>query len=254
MATYTYLSLVPESLVVSMLPPPEFSTYLAVGTEKRSAGHAMCFDLKAGFRSDAFDLEAAVARCVPHPDGRPKHSVYAAIYRVLEHVPLDALGSLWLTTRDGRVLELKGTRTVPPLPGPHHLYEEICPVRPRVASILGPAEFARFMTDPRRPMHVPRICFADLALHGLAEDPAGGKADDLPYRHVGHLRQCLTQLDAEKGKHTKTVDRTPPGDFLFNAVHSGFYVGDPTGLLCYPFPSPEDLDRRHHDWWRSANV
>ncbi len=35
--TYLYLSMTPESLVASMLPPEQFGNYLAVGTRK-SAG------------------------------------------------------------------------------------------------------------------------------------------------------------------------------------------------------------------------
>ena len=34
----------------------------------------------------------------------PKRSVYLSAYRVLERVPLQAIGSLYLTTDDGRVL------------------------------------------------------------------------------------------------------------------------------------------------------
>ena len=33
MDIYLYLSLIPEALIASMLPPEEFGTYLAVGTK-----------------------------------------------------------------------------------------------------------------------------------------------------------------------------------------------------------------------------
>ena len=56
METYLYLSIMPESLIVSMLPPSEFGTYLAVGTKKSAHGQAIFFSLK-GLDSEAFNLQ-----------------------------------------------------------------------------------------------------------------------------------------------------------------------------------------------------
>jgi hypothetical protein len=254
MTTHLYLSMIPESLIVSMLPPEEFGTYLAVGTQKRSRGQAMFFNLKPDFRDAFFDVDAAARRCVPHPDGQPKHSVYVAVYRVLEHVPLDAVGSLWLATRDGRILELAPSSAPRSSAGKFHLYQEACPVHPQIASRMNPQEFCRFITDPARPFHVPRICFAELDLAELADDPEFGRADDLPYPNLGHLRDCLIQLGRPGGAPTKTVDRTTGADFPYRLIRGGFWLGDPRGCRHYPFPSREELDSKHHDWWRSANA
>ena len=255
METYFYLSMTPESLVASLLAPSAFGTYLAVGTRKRSRGEALFFDLKADFESDCFDLAGARARCVPHPGGEPKHSVYAAIYRVLEHVPLEAIHSLWLATAEGRVLELKSARAPAEFPGKYFLYQQICPVHPLIVSSLSPDAFCRFITDTSRPISVPRICFTDLDLGGLAEDPARGEdeASDLPYGRIEHLRDCLQQIAAQPEKHTKTVDRSHPQQFPYRCVKNGFYVGDQQGMLYYPFPSREEMERKHLRWWRSAS-
>lgn len=43
MKRYLYLSLLPEALIASMLPPEEFGNYLAVGTKKRTRGQAIFF-------------------------------------------------------------------------------------------------------------------------------------------------------------------------------------------------------------------
>ena len=43
MSVYLYLSLIPEALIASMLPPLDFGTYLAIGTKKRTRGQAMFF-------------------------------------------------------------------------------------------------------------------------------------------------------------------------------------------------------------------
>lgn len=248
MTTYLYLSMIPESLVASMLPPDEFGRYLAVGTRKQSRGQAMFFHLKGPFPSDYFDFSPIATRCVPHPDGTPKHSVYLAIYRVMEHVPLEAVESLWLVTPEARVLELRPGTIPAEFPDKYHLYQEICPVHPLIASSLPPDKFCRFITDPTGLLFVPRICFAELELSELARDPRRGRAADLPYPHLDHLRNCFVGLEEAPGKHTKTVDRIHPTEFPYRSVKSGFFLGDQNGMLYFPFPSREDLASKHYFW------
>ncbi|MBL7222427.1 MAG: hypothetical protein ISS72_01110 [Candidatus Brocadiae bacterium] len=252
MGCHLYFSMIPEALVASMLPPEEFGRYLAVGTRKRSRGQAMFLDLQDGFESDDFALANVEERCVPHADGQPKHSLYLGIYRVLERLPLDALNHLWLVTADGRVLELPPSEIPEQFPGRYHLYQEICPVHPLIATALPPVDFTRFITDRSRPVSVPRICFVELDLQGLADDPSDGNADDLPYAHLAHLRDCLVELDEDTSKNTKTVNRTHHEEFPYRCVKSGFFLGDQDGLLYYPFPSRQQLESEYYPWWRSA--
>jgi hypothetical protein len=253
MAIYNYLLLIPESLVISILEPESFGTYLATGTKKRAREIALYFDLKSDFKSDYFNMVQAARDCVPHPDGAPKSSVYVSTYRVLEHVPLDAIGSLWLTTRDGRVLELKQGTVPSSFTGRYHLFQELCPVHPLIASTKDPVEFRRFITDPKVRISVPKICFLELQLGELQDDPAHGKSKNLPYKRIDHLRDCLMEL-ADRGKTTKTVNRTQQEHVPYRVIKSGFYVGDSNSVLYFPFPSVEELEKTHHDWWRSATV
>ena len=64
MAIYNYLLLIPESLVISMLEPESFGTYLATGTKKRAREIALYFDLKSDFKSDYFNMVQAARDCV----------------------------------------------------------------------------------------------------------------------------------------------------------------------------------------------
>jgi len=254
MAVHLYLSMIPEALIASMLSPIDFGSYFAVGTEKKARGQAMYFAVDRGFASDYFPLSEIDSRCVPHANGQPKHSVYLSVYRVLEHVPLSAIGSLFLATRDGRVLEIPPVRSVPGQQHKYHLYQEICPVDPRVVSTLNPREFAELMTDPKRSIRVPKIFFADLALGELAENPVTGSIRDLPYPSIEHLRECLVELRGAPEKGTKTVDRIAPVDFPYRAVESGFYLGSGTDVRFFPMPSQADLQTTHYVWWRSASL
>ena len=253
MAVHLYLSTIPEALIASMLTPMDFGAYYAVGTEKKSRGQAQYFSVDRGFSSDYFPLGEIDSRCVPHASGEPKHSVYLSVYRVLEHVPLSALGSLFLATRDGRVLEIPPSKALPAFPKAFRLYQEICPVAPRVVSSLDPKEFCAFMTDTKRSIHVPKILFAELSLGELAANPESGSVRDLPYPSLEHLRSCVTELKKDHSKGTKTVDRAAPIDFPYRMVHNGFYVGDSKTMLYYPMPTERELQTTHYVWWRSAS-
>ncbi len=253
MEKYLYLSLIPESLVASMLPPEEFGAYLATGTRKRPHGEAMFFQLKRDLESDYFELSDVDKRCVPHPDGQPKHSVYLAIYRVLENVPLDAIESLWLITAHGRALELVQRELPPPPRENYHLYQELCPVHPLIASSLSPDKFCRLITDTRKPISVPRICFVELQLGCLTDDPSSGGSLDLPYHNIDHIRACLNELRADTGKQTKTVNRISQQVIIYRCVKGGFFVGDGEKMVHYPYPTREELESEHYAWWRCAN-
>lgn len=253
MDTHLYLLMFPESLVVSMLGPSEFGSYLATGTKKRAREQAMYIELDNGFESDYFDLEKAKNACVPHEDGRPKHSVYVSTYRVLEHVPLDVMGDLWLITRDGRGLGLQRQEPPEQYEGQYHLYQELCPVHPLIASRMNARDFCLSITKPEVTVSVPRICFVEMDLADLAHEPSTGDAGNLPYSNIQHIRDCLVELTT-RGKTTKTVNRIQHEHISYRCVKRGFFIGDQTGMLHYPFPSIEDMEKHHHYWWRSAEL
>lgn len=254
MAHYTYLSVIPEALVVSMLPPAEFGTYLAVGTQKRASEQAIFFELKPDFKSDYFDMDKAIEKCVPHEDGQPKHSVYVSTYRVFENVPMDAFGSLWLVTRDGSPLELKQGALPKDSDKREHLYQELCPLQPLIASLLNPVEFCKFITDPEISISVPKICLVELQLGEIMSDSNDDIHGNLPYKNIKHLRDCLVELTEKPQKISKTVDRIHSPKVQYRCIESGFFVGTHDNVLYYPFPSAEEMDKNNHNWWRSAQL
>ncbi len=252
LSTYLYLSIFPESLIASMLPPEEFGVYFALGTSKQSRGQAAFIEVDQRMRSDFFPLEDIEQRCQPHVDGQPKRSVYLSIYRVLEHIPLAALKSLYLVTDAGKVLELQKTDYVPEEQRQLHLYQELCPVTPRVASLFNPVEFCRFVTNREFPVSVPKLFFMEMVLHDLAIDPLLASADDLDYANIEHLRACLTGLVQHPEKPAKTVNRTMQREIAYDLIKNGFFIGDQEQFCYYPFPSPRELEEKHYEWWRSA--
>ncbi|HEX9785507.1 MAG TPA: hypothetical protein VGA56_22580 [Opitutaceae bacterium] len=252
MKTYVYLSLIPEALIASNLPPNEFGVYFSTGTRKRSRGQAIFFEVDPHFSSAYLPVAEYEQRCAPRQAGVPRRSAYLSIYRVLEHVPVAQLGRLHLATDDGRVLALDRGEFTPEPSRTYHLYQEFCPVNPRVASVLGPREFCQRITDRNEPVSVDRIVFADLRLEALGRDPDANNVDNLPYFNIEHLRDCLRELAHKGDKPTKTVIRQLAGEVLFRTIRRGFYVGDQKEFAFYPMPTREALEAQHHLWWRSA--
>lgn len=254
MAIHLYLSMIPEALIASMLTPEEFGVYYAVGTKKKARGQAIFFELDPDFRHDFFRIEEGIRRCVPHEDGSPKRSIYISVYRVLEHVPLDVIQKLYLVTQDGRVLDLDSSEEIPENSAKLHLYQEIAPVHPRVVSTLGPRElYELIVKNPTSLLSLPAVCFVELRLGELAEDPEYGAVRDLPYSNIDHLRQCLVDLST-KTVHTKMVDRIHPASFPYRMIKNGLFVGNEERLLYFPLPPQEELRAKHYRWWRSANM
>lgn len=253
MSIQYYLSLIPESLIASMLSPEEFGNYYALGSQKRSRGQAIFFEVDPEKAGDAIDRAEAERRCVPHEDGRPRQSSYLKIYRVLESIPVEALTRLHLTTDDGRTLALEPQDCPPDEENRNlHLYQEICPVTPRVVSKLSPRAFCRDLTNGEGAIQVPRIVFAEMKLEALAEDPDAAETGNLPYANLEHLRDCLKELHNAYSKPTKTAFRQMREDVLFRTIRGGFYVGDAETVRYFPLPSRDELETVHYAWWRSA--
>ncbi len=254
MTVHLYMSLIPEALIASMLPPTEFGTYYSVGYSKKTRGQAMFFELDPDFRDDFFRIEQGIERCVPHEDGSPKKSVYISTYRVLEHVPLADIDTLYLVTTFGETLPLKRSYDYPSKEAGLYMYQEIAPKNPLVVSTLEPVEMYRFLTqDPTSLIHIPAICFVELRLGELANDPEFGEVKDLPYDNLYHLRESLVEVKS-KHVHTKMVDRVHTIEYPYRMIDSGIFIGNTEELAYFPLPPREELRNRYYRWWRSANM
>ena len=250
MKTYYYLVATPESLIASHLEPYEFGNYLSVGTKKQIHGQNVFFELNPEKLKD-LPIDHISNKLVPYPNGEPKRSVYCCIYRVLEKIPLGALKNLYLSTDDGKVLELHSSEYTEIESDESHLYQQFLPVTTRVASKLLPNEFVQFLTDTDKPVSAPKIFFVELLLNELAGNP-NAPLSNLPYRNPDHLRDCLIKLNETKGKVTKTVLRFLQGELSYRTIKNGFFVGEKDNYLYFPFPSKDELESKYYYWWRSA--
>jgi hypothetical protein len=213
----------------------------------------MFFEVDLNKIENLIDMDSLNRRCVAKEDGSPKSSVYLSVYRVLETIPTSALKSLYLTTDHGHVLELKRA-TYDKSKEPQnalHLYQELCPVSPLVASGLAPSVFLSRLTDGSTPIVLPKLFFVELKLGELATNPLSGSAEHLPYSNIGHLRDCLEILKGEYEKHMKTVQRIYSGLLLYRTISTGFYVGAREDIIFYPYPTMSELENINYEFFRA---
>jgi len=254
MDSYLYLSLIPEALILSQLPPEKFGSYLATGSKRQIEGPAVFIEVDQDADLSGFRMEEARARCKIHRDGSPRRSTYIAVFNVLPRVPLGALRKVYLTTPSGLTLGLEPGSWAPKDLDKFFLYQELGPVYPRVASRLEPKAFCEFVTAPEKLVTLPRLAFIDLKLGSLASDTDIQLDGSLPYQNVEHLRECLRSLRDHPERMTKIVYRGMRPDILFSMVRSGLFVGDTTGFRFFPMPSEDKLETDHTLWWHSAQA
>jgi hypothetical protein len=255
MSIYYYLAVFPlESLIASELPPEEFGSYMAIGSRKGSNENYIFACLKGEF-GDYFDWDYAHERCVPHADGRPKHSLYLAAYRVLENIPVDMLGDIYLITQDGRSLALQPTSYVnQPQDRAYYVYKELCPISPLVVSSLEPIRFGRYLTSGENRIHVPKIMFADLKVVDPDDPEHTGNVGRVYENRLEHLRDCIGIVTSNPTKLNKTFNRSNTESFTYQVIRRGIYAADAKNIVMYPMKTTDELRDQHYHWARSAGI
>lgn len=255
MQTHYYLTVFPsEALIASQLEPVQFGSYMATGSRKGSSERLIFIEIE-GRCTDEFDWEYAEKRCVPHPNGDPKHSVYLTVYRALEKIPLSAFGSLYLTTQDGRTLGLeKSAYSEPRSRHNFRVYKELCPVSPVVVSALHPDQFCAYITDPDIKIAVPAIVFADLKTPNLDDPDNSGNIGNMYSGKMNHLLECIAAVESDASKKNKTFDRSNVESFTFQVIDHGIYVGSGKEIIMYRMPGIEEIKNIDYDWGRSALI
>lgn len=255
MAIHYYLTLFPnEALIASELAPNQFGAYMATGSKKGSAEQIIFTELTKEFGSH-FDWAFARKTCVSHSDGDPKHSTYLSIYRVLENVPMDAIGKLYLATRDGRSLELTGEFVKDMgYSRDFSVYQELCPVTPVIVSKLEPIKFAAYLTDPKNKVSVPKIVFADLKALNIDDQEHTGNMGGLYDNKVDHYKNCVESITKKESKMNKTLDRSHLESFSFNSINTGIFIGNGKEVIFFRFPTIDEIKKIDYDWGRSALI
>ena len=173
-------------------------------------------------------MQDLASKCRAHHDGRRRKSSYLGIYRILEHVPMTALGRLSLVTSDGRVLGLEQAPLPPQGDRCFHLYQEFCPVNAAGRELTRPAGVLRPLHRPQGGRQRPEGRVR--RVHARRPRPRSEASDvgNLPYSDIAHLRDCLRELRGKPGKPTKVTVRAVREDVHYRTLEGGFYAGTGT--------------------------
>ncbi len=234
MESHLYLSLIPEALILSQLPPDKFGAYHGDRLQAARLRDRLFFEVDpsadlSGFRMDEAAPVACPTAMVRRAVGLPGGLQCLAARPARGFAPSlsdhPGRSSLWVSdpaawTGDGR--------------DRFFLYQELGPVYPRVASSLGPRGFCALVTSADKLVSLPRLAFIDLKLGSLASDTDIQLDGSVPYQNVEHLRECLRSLRDHAARKTKIVYRGMRPDLLFSMVRHGLFVGDAHGLRFFP--------------------
>jgi len=254
---HLYLILYPnEALVASQLTPDAFAKHYSVGSPRHFVGKVIFAELEVEYRDPGDYLRIDEYLPQTEKPGAPKRTKFVKSYRVLEHVDLDALRSLYLVTTDGAVLGLE--RSAEPILDEEarvRVYQELCPLKLLVASNLSPHQFGAFITEESWSKGAPKIFFCqydiDVEAVVASNQMTGIHMGPLPNVHPTTLPTALKELHENPDKRTKTISLNPNLDSMsYKAIQPGFWFADAVSTVFYRMPTMDELHDQHYSWWK----
>lgn len=261
--THLYVIMSPNyALVASQLDPEAFGRHYATGSSRFYNGTVVFAEIDSGFRHEFFRIDELLEEVKPSADGRPKRTKFIATYRVLEHIDLAVYRNLYVVSVEGEVLELEQAPYERQHgPGFIRTFQEICPFSSVVLSPMTPPEFGDYLTDPEQPKGAPKVMFTQIDLNideflkQIEENPF--HPSPLPNVHPQKLRDQILEVRGNPGKKTKGVSLDSAMDRLsFLRLRSGFWIcagGGREGMIYFPIPDHETLEREHYAFFRSVS-
>jgi hypothetical protein len=257
---HLYLVVHPNhSLVASQLDPERFIKHYVRESARYFEGKLVFVELDADFRHPWFDVDSAYAQLKPHADGSPKATKFISSYRVLEHVALGAMGTLYICDASGGYVALSPSATGAPAASSDEelrVILEIDPVKFIVLTRLGLAEYSRFATDPANSKGAPRMLYTEL---DVSVDDFMRETEESPYVtsffpgiHPDRLRAAIRELRLSPSKEVKGIALYCPFDRIsYKLLREGFVFASPEHVKFYPLLPLEEVERKHYKFWKS---
>lgn len=248
------------SLVASQLGPLDFGKQYSIGTKRFYQGKLLFIEVDPAFRHPFFPIDEYLAKTVTKPDGSPKRTKIISSYRVLEHLDLEALGSLYAVTVSGATLKIDKAEYEPVTAesGSIRLIQEINPLELLVATTHDHRSFGAYLTSANNPKGAPKLFFTELELdvdaflEGWETNPF--MPAPIPGIHPQKLSVALKFLKSSTEYKTATLGLASVLDHvLYRSLKKGFFLSHGEKLNYYPFPSDEVLQRDHYAWYRSTD-
>ncbi|MFO7306213.1 MAG: hypothetical protein C0P74_011910 [Gammaproteobacteria bacterium] len=254
---HLYLILYPNpALVASQLTPEAFARHYLIGSIRHYSGKLIFAQVDPAFRHPYFDIDTAMKALVPHPDGTPKRTKFISTYRVLEHMDLDAIKRLYLSTAEAHVLELEPQAyDKVHQEGYLRTFAEIAPLSMLIMSPMDMREFGRYITQPGNPKGCPKLFYTQIELdvdeflETFEKNPF--MPAPFPFLHPSKLRDAILEMKQRPDKKTKGLSLSCPLDQIsFKAIRHGFMFAAQDQAKFFPMPSLHDLETKHYQFWR----
>lgn len=256
--SHLYQILAPNpALVASQLEPDAFAKHYTAGSVRYYAGKVVFAEIDIHYRHPYFTIDDALAALKPHPDGRPKATIFISTYRVLEHIDLDAIQRVFLTTPEGYTLALDAA----PYDKTHEegflrIYAEIAPLRMLVMSRLDFPAFGQYITDPSFPKGAPKQFYTQIELdieHFLEEfEDRPTMHAPIPGLHPSNLRAAIMELRSDPAKMSKGLRLDSAFETIpYKALRHGFMFASQESTRFFPMPSRTEIEATNYRFWRA---
>lgn len=248
------------SLVASQLEPFDFGKQYSVGTKRYYQGKLLFIEVDPSFRSPYFPIDEYLDKTVTKPDGSPKRTKIVSSYRVLEHLDLAALGSLYAVTVSGATLKIdkKDYHSEAFKGGGIRIIQEINPLHLLVATTMDHQAFGSYLTTGNNPKGAPKLFFTELGLdvNGFLKEWEHNPflPPPIPGIHPQKLSVALNFLLESEEYKTATIGLASVFDHvLYRGLKNGFFLSSGENINYYPFPDEEELKSDHFAWYRSTD-
>ncbi|MEO6095602.1 MAG: hypothetical protein ABIW76_07950 [Fibrobacteria bacterium] len=245
-----------QALVASQLAPEAFARHYLIGSIRHYSGKLVFADIDTGFRDPYFDIEGGLAKLIPHEDGQPKHTKFICSYRVMEHMDFDSIKSLYISTSEAHVLELKPAEyDKVHQQGFLRTFAEIAPLSMLVISPYDMPEFGKFITQPGQTKGCPKLFYSQIDLN-VDEFIANFEKNPFmqapfPFLHPSKLRDAILQMKIIPEKQSKGLALFCPLDQIsFKMIRHGFMFASKDKYKFFPMPSLHEIETSHFRFWQ----
>ncbi len=245
------------ALVASQLDPEEFARHYTAGSVRYYAAKVVFAEIDLNFRHPYFKIDEGLAGLIPHEDGRPKATKFISTYRVLEHIDLNAIKRVLLSTPEGYTLELNDAPyTKTHESGYLRIFAEISPLRMLVLSRLDFPAFGKYITDPDFPKGAPKQFYTQVELdieHFLSDfEKRPTMHPPIPGLHPSKLREAVMEMRADPQKASKGLRLDNSFDTIpYKLIRHGFMFASQDETRFFPMPSRSEIEATNYRFWRA---
>ncbi len=255
---HLYMVLYPSTfLISSQLTPEELGQHYLTGSKQNYDSGLIFAEIDNSYRNDYLDIDWGLEQLVPHKDGSPKATKFISAYRVLEHIKLDSIKRLYLSSASGYVMGIDSAPFVQPEDSTRFkIYAGITPLRMMSVSTLSFEEYGRHMISDQKHKGAPSLFYAQLEFNSkqfrIDYDKNPLMPSPIPGIHPAILRSKIDEIKDKPVKTTKglkietNIHRFPPQLF-----RHGFTFFSSVNSLYFPMPSRDVIEEKFYKYFRT---